>query len=415
MDFSLYMSPTKNEMAIRANLAAKIRACVNKYYPYAVVQVFGSSSAGLYLPDADLDICVHDPTPTLNPRDYSAMRLFADRLRTSGILESRSLNLILKARVPIVKFRDVTTHIQVDVSFDNGRGAEAVEYCQKALKLQPALYPLCMIVKYFLKIKDLSRVNEGGLGSYSVLLLFISFLDHHPKVASGQIRPMDNLGVLLIEFFEFYGKKFQNEAVGIDVKPKTYFDRFDPEYAYRIRSGGHIPLVLIDPLDPDNIVSRASHQYSKVRSAFTTAYHTMTTRMFALKRYTSGKSKIPPDERHDGATILGTIMHVYWHLLEFRGHLEEVSRTRNYSDTEMNPNGGRRVAQPSQTSNRGSHIRYDQNSVVTMTTARPVNTINSVQSHPGPAFDLEVIAADDHNESALEEESRTKAAGQIVL
>ena len=412
MDFSRYMTPTKNEMAIRANLAAKIRACVYKYYPYAVVQVFGSSSAGLYLPDADLDICVLDPTPTLNPRDYSAMRLFADRLRTSGILEVRSLNLILKARVPIIKFRDITTHIQVDVSFDKGRGAEAVVYCQKALKRQPALYPLCMIVKYYLKIKDLARVNEGGLGSYSVLLLFISFLDQHPKIASGKIKPMDNLGVLLIEFFEFYGKKFQNEAVGIDVKPQAYFDRFDPEYAYRIQSGGRIPLVLIDPLDPNNIVSRASHQYNKVRSAFTSAYHTLTTRMFALKRYTSGKSKIPPDERHDGATVLGTIMHVYWHLLEFRGHLEEVSKTKTITDTEMNPNGGRRVAQPSQISNGASHIRYDQTSAVVMTTAQPMN---AAQSHPGPAFDLEVIAADDNDKSAVEEESRTKAVGHIVL
>lgn len=39
----------------------------------------------------------------------------------------------------------------------------------------------------------------------------------HPKVASGAIDPMENLGVLLLDFFQLYGINFSMEDCGIDV------------------------------------------------------------------------------------------------------------------------------------------------------------------------------------------------------
>lgn len=65
---------------------------------------------------------------------------------------------------------------------------------------------------------------SGGLGSYALTSLIVSFLQLHPKIQSGEIKQEENLGILLIEFFELYGKRFQYDTVGISVRGKgSYF------------------------------------------------------------------------------------------------------------------------------------------------------------------------------------------------
>jgi len=42
----------------------------------------------------------------------------------------------------------------------------------------------------------------------------------HPCVQNKQILPQDNLGVLLLEFLELYGRVFNYEEVGIGISLK---------------------------------------------------------------------------------------------------------------------------------------------------------------------------------------------------
>ena len=45
----------------------------------------------------------------------------------------------------------------------------------------------------------------------------------HPKIRKGEIDPTRNLGVLLIEFFELYGKYFNFMETGISVRYGGYY------------------------------------------------------------------------------------------------------------------------------------------------------------------------------------------------
>jgi non-canonical poly(A) RNA polymerase PAPD5/7 len=67
---------------------------------------------------------------------------------------------------------------------------------------------LILLVKMFLLQRGMNEVFTGGLGSYSIICLVISFLQQHPKIQSGEILPCNNLGVLFLEFLELYGKNF---------------------------------------------------------------------------------------------------------------------------------------------------------------------------------------------------------------
>jgi non-canonical poly(A) RNA polymerase PAPD5/7 len=74
-----------------------------------------------------------------------------------------------------------------------------------------------MVVKQMLLMRGLNEVYRGGLGSYALAMMIHCFLKGHPHIQSGGIKQQDNLGVLLMEFLELFGKKWRFETVGIAI------------------------------------------------------------------------------------------------------------------------------------------------------------------------------------------------------
>ena len=65
-------------------------------------------------------------------------------------------------------------------------------------------------------LRDMNEVWTGGISSYGLILMAVSFLQNHPRDCS-----KTNLGVLLIEFFELYGKRFNYNKVQYSVVKRT--------------------------------------------------------------------------------------------------------------------------------------------------------------------------------------------------
>lgn len=84
----------------------------------------------------------------------------------------------------------------------------------------------------------------------------ISFLQLHPRQNS---HANSNLGVLLLEFLELYGRKFNYMKTGISIKNGG---RYIPkEELQREMVDGHRPSLLCieDPLTPGNDIGRSSY------------------------------------------------------------------------------------------------------------------------------------------------------------
>ena len=69
----------------------------------------------------------------------------------------------------------------------------------------PAMPPLVIVVKFFLKQRGLDETYTGGIGSYVLANLVVSFLQQHPRWAHFGQRPEEMLGVALVEFFQMFG------------------------------------------------------------------------------------------------------------------------------------------------------------------------------------------------------------------
>lgn len=97
-------------------------------------------------------------------------------LLEQNIAEQSSIKVLDKASVPIVKLTDKETEIKVDISFNMSNGVKSAELIKSFKRQFPVLEKLVMVLKQFLLQRDLNEVFTGGISSYSLILMTVSFL-----------------------------------------------------------------------------------------------------------------------------------------------------------------------------------------------------------------------------------------------
>lgn len=276
LDFCKYIFPRPSEEVMRNEVVQRVRGVIQNKWPEAKVEVFGSFNTGLYLPTSDIDIVVLGNWPVLPL--FSVER----ELREAEMTVPGSLMVLDKTSVPIVKFTDRWTEVKVDISFNMQSGLLSAKKIKAFLKQYPLLDKLVMIIKQFLYQRNLNEVYTGGIGSYSLILLIVSFLQHNPRV--GDNSEDVNLGILLTEFFELYGRNFNFAKVGIKVDGTgCYFNKME-------HGMSESTLCIIDPADPTNNVGRVCFGLWNVKCAFEHAFVTLSHVLNTKDQYPSNKT-----------------------------------------------------------------------------------------------------------------------------
>ena len=120
--------------------------------------------------------------------------------------------------MPIIKLVDSLLGCNIDISVNIRNGIAAASVMREQLQKWPVIRPLAYVLKQFLLQRGLNEVFTGGLSSFSTVALIISFLQMHPRIQRGDIDPMENLGVLLLDLLQLYGGLFNFEAVKISIR-----------------------------------------------------------------------------------------------------------------------------------------------------------------------------------------------------
>ena len=137
-------------------------------------------------------------------------------------------------------------------------------------------------------MRNLNEVWKGGISSYCLTLMVISFLQLHPR--EDAVAPNANLGVLLIEFFELYGYLFNYLKVGISVKGCCYVKK---EVILKKCGDNHRSILCVeDPTNITNDVGRSSYGALQVQRAFRMAYLDLTKACGPTSSYIESKSSI---------------------------------------------------------------------------------------------------------------------------
>lgn len=320
MDFFYSFKPTAVEEDMRGALIADLRRSIQTIWPDADVLPFGSYPAGLYLPTADMDL-VFVSNHYMNGGfakygSKNSLWKFRDFLERQGIAAPNSVEVISRAKVPLVKYIDHYTGLRVDVSFENDTGLIANKTFQDWKAQFPAMPILVTVIKQFLAMRGLNEPVNGGIGGFTVTCLVVSLLQLMPQVQSGSMIPEHHLGEMLMEFFDLYGNEFNVVTTAIQLKPPGYISK-GKSGMIPYRSGQQDKFSIIDPNNESNDIAGGSHNTFSVRKAFSQAYDDLSKCMSEL-------NQMPIAERRN-QSILGVVLGGNYSSFDIqRNHLERI-------------------------------------------------------------------------------------------
>ncbi|PGH13657.1 hypothetical protein AJ79_03505 [Helicocarpus griseus UAMH5409] len=272
LGFYHWVKPKPFEHAIRNDLITRLQRLFEKRHYGSQVQAFGSFASGLYLPTADMDLVLLSRQFLRQGRKILCQRVreiysFTAYLKDLDIAVPGSIETIAHAKVPIIKFVDRLTGLRVDLSFDNSTGIVANRTFQVWKSQYPAMPVIVSIIKQFLLLRGLNEVPTGGLGGFSIICLVTSLLQHLPYSGA---EP--NLGGVLMDFFDFYGNKFDPGTVGIQFDPPGYFDK---KLLGLYQANRQQRLSIMDPNVPDNDISGGTKEIPLIFKTFSDAHRVL--------------------------------------------------------------------------------------------------------------------------------------------
>jgi hypothetical protein len=247
----------------RKTAVHRLSRLVTALWPRAQVKLYGSYVTGLSLPSSDLDfvIClpaVHKNAPAITPGalegrnavNESSQKLLARRLKGESWIDTRSIKIIERTVVPVIKVSTKDTRaraMQLDISFDGPvhHGLEAIHMVNDILQQIPMVRPLVLVLKQFLLDRGLSTAYTGGLSSYCLFLMVTRYLQEQPS-------SWGDCGSLLMGFLDFYGNSFDPRATGISVGRRLYFARRAPSTPHVVYQAPAMPPIT-PPAPPPSV------------------------------------------------------------------------------------------------------------------------------------------------------------------
>lgn len=237
--YEAYMKLTPQEEAASQLVISDVNSVAQNEPDIKPLTLIGSRSTGLATPISDFDftfttqrslpggwiIPPHEETAVSQAQSSNyakklkavkALRKVDKHFRSSHIFSNT--DNIWNARVPIIRSKHVATGLDVQIQ-TLAPYQTAQEQTVAYLSEFPSLRPLYIILRYSLEVRGLTTVFEGGLGSYSILIMIVTALKH----SSGKFAS-DDLGGQLLHVLDFYGKA-DLYKVGFAADPPRVFEK----------------------------------------------------------------------------------------------------------------------------------------------------------------------------------------------
>jgi len=157
--------------------------------------------------------------------------------------------------------------IKIDINFSKSDHMfNSVSWVNEQISKTKEIVPLIKVIKRQLKLNQLNNSFEGGLSSYSLLLLLISYL---------KVTKTKGLGQLLFEYYYFYGNYYNITKSIIDANNANPFKNKLNEY-------DNMPYIC-DPLIYHN-VSNNAYRINDILYLYSKSYEFLKSNMENFER-----------------------------------------------------------------------------------------------------------------------------------
>ncbi|XP_067838753.1 poly(A) RNA polymerase GLD2 [Heptranchias perlo] len=262
----------------------QIQREIQRIFPQTRLYLVGSSLNGFGTRYSDADLCLVLKEEPMNQRTEAChiLSLVQQLFYRLSYIDRPQL---IRAKVPIVKFRDKVSGVEFDLNVNNVVGIRNTFLLRSYAYTESRVRPLVLVVKKWARYHGINDASRGTLSSYSLVLMVLHYLQtlpepvipslqkEHPECfeptmqlqfvhrRGNNISPYlslnsSNLGDLLMGFLRYYATEFDwsNSIISIreaKVIPKTNEMEWKNKY-----------ICVEEPFDRTN-TARAVHEKCK--------------------------------------------------------------------------------------------------------------------------------------------------------
>lgn len=247
LEYKEYVDEKMKEIQdIRNKLFNNMKELVNQILPDYDIKIFGSHSTGLCLPWSDLDLVIISKSGF---NDINALRKISMMLPQQNWI--KTFKFIEHTTIPIIKIvtSDIFSEMQIDLSVQNNKhyGLKCVDLVKSFLEEYEVLDYLVLALKNILRNADLNDPFKGGISSYGLILLVVSFLQAQVdrQFSIKLDSETNNLGRLFYNFLYYYGNYFDYTKFIINTRCKPQFTDNDDMVIVRLLNYRTFHLIMI--------------------------------------------------------------------------------------------------------------------------------------------------------------------------
>ena len=275
LDYSIYI---KDKIAKKKYIVDKllenVQQAVNEITNEYEAVLYGSYATGLCLPWSDLDVVLVGKTQNSIAGPYLLNKL-CFILKTKKWIQS--FKIIDNTTIPIIKIVTSAEYekMQIDISIQEEKhfGLKCVSLVKSYLSEYIVLEPLILALKTILKNANLNDPYSGGLSSYGLILMVVSYIQSKIDQKNYDEKEEDLIGKTFYGFLGHYGVYFDFNKYVILTYPikDTNNSIADNDTPLEFGQNSH-ELIIVDPLNKKNNVAKSTHQFMNLKMAFMIAF-----------------------------------------------------------------------------------------------------------------------------------------------
>ena len=273
-DLTDYQAYVKEQISqkrpVIQDILHKLQSVVNEINPNYKVNLYGSYCTGLCLPWSDIDTVITCESGQTD--EYFLSRLYYKLMNMPWVKEHK---FIENTAIPIIKLVSndkFDFHIDISEESEKHFGLKTVELVKSYLKAYSVLEPIILALKTLLNNGNLNNPYTGGLSSYGLILMVVSFIQSEIDNDKYNEKSPNILGETFLNVLGHYGIFFDyNNYVII-----TYLVDESNDTSGRDNSFSFVPnsheLIIVDPLNKQNNVAKSTFQFMNIKMGFLIAF-----------------------------------------------------------------------------------------------------------------------------------------------
>ncbi|XP_072521296.1 poly(A) RNA polymerase GLD2 [Salminus brasiliensis] len=159
---------------------AQLQRDIQQQYPCARVFLAGSSLNGFGSRSSDADLCLVVQDGPVNQRT-DAVYILSRMQRLLYKLSYIERPQLIRAKVPILKFRDRVSGVEFDLNVNNIVGMRNTFLLRTYAYIEKRVRPIILVIKKWASHHRINDASRGTLSSYTLVLMVLHYLQTLPE------------------------------------------------------------------------------------------------------------------------------------------------------------------------------------------------------------------------------------------